>query len=106
VFFDFDSDLLHESDRPLIEAHARYLSASRSAMVRIEGNCDERGGRNYNLALGQKRAEAVRKALHRLGVPEARMEVVSFGKQKPVDLRHHETAWATNCRVDLNYVRR
>jgi peptidoglycan-associated lipoprotein len=106
VFFAFNSHRLPESDRPLLEAHAKYLRANPSAVVRIEGNCDERGGRAVNLTLGQRRAEAVRAALRLLGVPDAQMEVVSFGKQRPVDLRHHETAWAQNRRVNLNYARR
>lgn len=105
-FFDFDSFVIHDSDRPLLDAHAKYLSTSRTAKVRIEGHADERGGREYNLALGQKRAEAVRKSLQLLGAPEAEMEATSFGKERPKDPGHDESAWAKNRRADLNYVSR
>lgn len=106
VYFDFDRAVVHDTDRPVIEAHARYLSSSRSAKVRIEGNCDERGGREYNLALGQRRAEAVIKSLTLLGAPATAMEAISFGKEKPVDPGHDETAWAKNRRADVNYIAR
>jgi peptidoglycan-associated lipoprotein len=106
VYFDFDSFVLHETDRPLIDAHARYLSTARTAKVRVEGNADERGGREYNLALGQKRAEAVLRSLTLLGAPATALEATSFGKEKPVDPGHDETAWAKNRRADLNYVGR
>jgi peptidoglycan-associated lipoprotein len=106
VYFDFDSFVLHEADRPLIEAHARYLSTTRTAKVRVEGNADERGGREYNLALGQKRAEAVLKSLTLLGAPAIELEATSFGKEKPVDAGHDEAAWAKNRRADLHYVGR
>lgn len=106
VYFDFDSFLIHDADRPLIEAHAKYLASGRTAKVRIEGNADERGGREYNLALGQRRAEAVLKSLTLLGAPANGLEATSFGKEKPVDAGHDETAWAKNRRADLNYVAR
>ena len=106
IYFDFDSFVIHDTDRPLIEAHAKYLSATRTAKVRVEGNGDERGGREYNLALGQKRAEAVLRSLTLLGAPAMELEATSFGKEKPVDLGHDETAWAKNRRADLNYVGR
>ena len=106
VFFEFDSPLIQDADRPLLESHAKYLASSRTANVRIEGNADERGGREYNLALGQRRAEAVLKSLTLLGVPAGELEAISFGKEKPVDSGHNETAWAKNRRADLNYVAR
>ena len=106
IYFDFDSFVIHDTDRPLIEAHAKYLSATRTAKVRVEGNADERGGREYNLALGQKRAEAVLRSLTLLGAPAMELEATSFGKEKPIDLGHDETAWAKNRRADLNYVGR
>jgi peptidoglycan-associated lipoprotein len=106
VYFDFDSFLISSADRPLIESHAKYLVSSRTAKVRIEGNADERGGREYNLALGQRRAEAVLKSLTLLGAPAIELEATSFGKERPVDTGHDETAWAKNRRADLNYVRR
>lgn len=106
VYFDFDSVLIHDADRPLIEAHAKYLTSSRTAQVRIEGNADERGGREYNLALGQRRAEGVLKSLTLLGAPAAEMEAISYGKEKPADPGHDEAAWAKNRRADLNYIAR
>jgi peptidoglycan-associated lipoprotein len=106
VYFDFDSFLIQDADRPLIDAHAKYLASSRTAKVRIEGNADERGGREYNLALGQRRAEAVLKSLTLLGAPTAELEATSFGKEKPVDTGHNETAWVKNRRADLNYFSR
>jgi len=106
VFFDFDGYLMHKSDLALIEAHAKYLTANKSAKVRLEGNADEKGGREYNLALGQRRAETVRKSLVLLGVPEANLEAISYGMEKPVDPNHNEEAWAKNRRVDLKYIAR
>lgn len=106
VFFEFDSAQISSAETPVVEAHAKYLSANRSAQVKIEGHCDERGGREYNLALGQRRAEAVRKSLQLLGVPDAETEAISFGKEKPLDPGHDEAAWAKNRRADLNYLRR
>lgn len=106
VFFEFDSALIADAERPVIEAHAKYLAGSKTARMRIEGNCDERGGREYNLALGQRRAESVRKSLQLLGVPDGEMEATSYGKEKPVDAGHDESAWAKNRRADLNYLAR
>ncbi len=106
VYFDFDSFAIHDADRPLIETHARFLASNHGARVRLEGNADERGGSEYNLALGQKRAEAVLKALQLLGAPAGEMEAISFGKEKPVDPGHDEAAWAKNRRADLHYVAR
>lgn len=106
VFFGFDDFQIRSSDLTLIDAHAKYLAANKSAKVRLEGNADERGGREYNLALGQKRAEAVLKSLRLLGVPDSSLEAVSFGMEKPVDAAHNEDAWAKNRRVDLKYIAR
>jgi peptidoglycan-associated lipoprotein len=106
VYFEFDSALLRDADLPVIDAHSKYLESSRTAKVRIEGNCDERGGREYNVALGQRRAEAVLKSLRLMGIPARELEAVSFGKEKPVDTGHNETAWAKNRRADLNYLSR
>jgi len=106
VYFDFDSYQVREGDVSLIEAHAKYLSSHQSAHVRLEGNTDERGGTEYNLALGQKRSEAVRRSMVTFGAPAAAIEAVSFGKEKPVDAGHDEAAWAKNRRVDISYVSR
>jgi peptidoglycan-associated lipoprotein len=106
VYFDFDSYVVHVTDRPLLDAHARYLASSKTAKLSIEGNSDERGGSEYNLALDQRRAEAVLKALQLLGAPTGEMEAVSFGKERPFDLGHDEGAWAKNRRADFKYVTR
>jgi peptidoglycan-associated lipoprotein len=102
-YFDYDSYVLRPEAQPVVEAHAKYLNANQQRRVIIQGNTDERGGREYNLALGQKRAEAVRRALVLLGVPEAQLEAVSFGKEKPKATGSDEAAWAENRRADLVY---
>ncbi len=106
IYFDFDNFQVKSSDQALITAHSKYLTSHSTAKVRLEGNADERGGREYNLALGQKRSEAVKKSLELLGVNSNAIEAVSFGKEKPKDPAHTEEAWATNRRVDIVYVAR
>ena len=106
VYFDFDSFVIHDDDRPVIDSHSKYLASTRSAKVRVEGSTDERGGREYNLALGQRRAEAVLKSLQLLGAPAGEMEAISYGKEKPADTGHDEAAWAMNRRATLNYLAR
>jgi peptidoglycan-associated lipoprotein len=101
VYFDFDSFALRDESKPVIEAHAKALSANRTKRMTVEGHTDERGGREYNLALGQKRAEAVAKSLTLLGATEAQVEAVSFGKERPVSEGHDEAAWAQNRRAEL-----
>ncbi len=103
VYFDFDSYVVKADAQPQIEAHARFLKASSARKVQIEGHTDERGGREYNLALGQKRAEAVRRSLGLLGVSDAQMEAVSYGKEKPAAEGHSEDAYAQNRRAELSY---
>ncbi len=103
IFFDYDSFAVKDSYRSTIDANGRFLSANRSRKLIIQGNTDERGGSEYNLALGQKRAEAVRKQLALVGVPEGQMEAVSLGKEKPRNDGHDETAWAENRRADFVY---
>ncbi len=103
VYFDYDSNVVKDEFRPLIQAHAKYLVENRNARARLEGNTDERGSREYNLALGQRRAEAVKKIMTVIGVPEARVESVSFGKEKPVADGHDESAWWQNRRTDVKY---
>ena len=99
----YDSFAIKSEAQPVLEAHARFLRADRNRRVNLEGHTDERGGREYNLALGQKRAEAVRRALTALGVSDAQMEAVSFGKEKPSDTGSSESAYAKNRRVELTY---
>jgi peptidoglycan-associated lipoprotein len=103
IYFDFDSYVIKPEFQAVIDAHARYLKADRKRKVVLEGHADERGGREYNLALGQRRAEAVRRALGLLGVADSQMEAVSFGKEKPAVQGHNEEAWAKNRRVEFNY---
>lgn len=103
VYFDYDSFAIRPEFQPVIEAHARYLKAEKSKKVVLEGHTDERGGREYNLALGQKRAESVKRALALLGVTEAQLEAVSFGKEKPAVLGSTEAAMEKNRRVEFSY---
>jgi peptidoglycan-associated lipoprotein len=103
VYFDYDSFVVKEEFRPLVTAHARYLSANHGAHITIQGNADERGSSEYNLALGQKRADAVKRTLSLLGVPDAQVETISFGKEKPKNPGHDEAAWAENRRADIVY---
>lgn len=103
VYFDLDSYIVKDEFKPVVETNAKFLGTNRGRKIIIQGNTDERGGREYNLALGQKRAEAVRKSLVVLGVPESQMEAVSFGKEKPKALGSDEAAWAQNRRSDIVY---
>ena len=103
VYFDYDSNVVKDEYRATIQAHAKYLVENRNARVRLEGNTDERGSREYNLALGQRRADAVKKIMAVLGVPESRMETISFGEEQPKDQGHDESAWSKNRRTDIVY---
>jgi peptidoglycan-associated lipoprotein len=103
VYFDYDSFIIKPEFQSVIEAQARFIKADKARKVAIEGHTDERGGREYNLALGQKRAEAVRSALSLLGVAEVQMEAVSFGKEKPAAQGSDEAAMAKNRRAEISY---
>lgn len=103
VYFDFDSYVVKPEFQNLIDAHAKYLLANKARKMAIEGHTDERGGREYNLALGQKRAEAVRRALGLLGVADSQVEAVSFGKEKPAASGSDEASMAQNRRAEINY---
>jgi peptidoglycan-associated lipoprotein len=103
VFFDFDSDAIREEYRPMMQAHAGYLARNRSAKMLIQGNTDERGSREYNLALGQRRAEAMRKMLTLMGAQDAQIEAVSLGEEKPRKLGSTEEAYRENRRGDILY---
>lgn len=103
IYFDYDSFTIKPEFQGAIEAHARFLAANKARKLAVEGNTDERGGREYNLALGQKRAEAVRRGLGLLGVTDAQVEAVSFGKEKPAVAGSDEAAMAKNRRAELNY---
>lgn len=103
IRFDYDSFVIKPDYQAVIEGHARFLKANPSRKIALEGHTDDRGGRAYNLALGQKRSEAVRKALALLGVPDAQMEAVSFGKEKPANPAATEAAFAENRRAEIVY---
>jgi peptidoglycan-associated lipoprotein len=103
VFFDFDSFVVKSEYQPIVQTHGSYLGTNKQRRVTIEGHTDERGGREYNLALGQKRAEAVKQRLMLLGVVDSQVETVSFGEEKPRGSGSNEDAWAQNRRADLNY---
>ena len=101
IYFDYDQFTVKEEFRPLVEAHAKYLQSNRGARVILQGNTDERGTREYNIALGQKRADAVKKMMLLYGATEVQIETVSFGKEKPRREGHDEASWAENRRVDI-----
>jgi peptidoglycan-associated lipoprotein len=103
VYFDYDQFAIKASEAAVVERQGKYLAANAGLNIRAEGNADERGGREYNLALGQKRAEAVARALKAYGVKDGQVEPVSFGSEKPKAAGHDEAAWAQNRRVDLAY---
>jgi len=103
VYFEFDSSLVKDEYRPMVAAHARYLQQHNAAKMRIEGNTDERGSREYNLALGQRRADSVRQMMMLLGARSVQIETVSFGEEKPRAAGHDEAAWAENRRADIVY---
>ena len=103
VYFDYDSYAIKADAQPLIEAHARFLKTSNGRKIVIEGHTDERGGREYNLALGQRRSEAVRRALNLLGVADSQVEAVSFGEEKPAGTGSDEAAWSKNRRAEIAY---
>ena len=103
VYFDFDSFNVKDEYKPTIEAHGRYLQQNRSARMTVQGNTDERGSREYNIALGQKRADAVKRMLTLLGAQESQVESVSFGKEKPRAQGHDDSSYAENRRDDILY---
>jgi len=103
VYFDFDSYIIKSDYTPLVTNHSKYLESHQARKIVIQGNTDERGGSEYNLALGQKRAEAVLKVMEANGVSGSQMEAVSFGKEKPKAAGHDEAAWSQNRRDDIVY---
>ena len=103
IYFAFDSYDVAPQYAAVIDAHAKWLVAHPDVSIVIQGNTDERGGREYNLALGQKRSEAVKQRMMLLGVPSDRIEAISFGKEKPVATGSTEEAWAQNRRADIVY---
>lgn len=103
VYFDYDSAAIRPEFQSVIDAHARWLAARQDRRMVIAGHTDERGGREYNLALGQQRAEAVRRALQLLGARGTQIETISYGEEKPAEDGRAETAWAQNRRAELSY---
>ncbi|WP_199053254.1 peptidoglycan-associated lipoprotein Pal [Aquitalea sp. ASV15] len=103
VYFDFDSSTVKSSDKPTVEAHAGYLKDHADRKVIIQGNTDSRGSREYNLGLGQRRAEGVKRSLEVLGVKESQVEAVSLGKEKPKATGNTEADFAENRRADILY---
>lgn len=104
VYFDFDSSDIKADYNDLITAHARYLSSNPTIHVRLEGNTDERGSREYNIGLGERRAQAVRRALMLQGVTESQITTVSYGEERPAVTGHTEEAWSRNRRVEIVYL--
>jgi peptidoglycan-associated lipoprotein len=104
IFYDYDSFTVKDEYKPLVDAHAAYLKRNPNMRIVVEGNTDERGSREYNLALGQKRSEGVRRVFTLLGVSEAQIQTVSFGEEKPRNASSSEAAFAENRRCDIRYV--
>jgi len=103
IYFDYDKDTVRAEFQAIVQAHAKYLADNRGRKIRLEGHADERGSREYNMALGQRRGDAVRKATNLLGVGNERMESVSFGEDKPRAMGSDEAAWSQNRRVEIVY---
>lgn len=105
VYYPFDVAAVQDADKPLVQAHAEYLSKNAARNVRLEGNCDERGSNEYNLALGQRRADGVMKMLELGGAKAAQLDSVSYGEEKPKATGHEESSWSQNRRTDMNYAK-
>ena len=103
VYFEFDESVILEQDRPILEAHAQYLSQNPSAAITLEGHTDERGTREYNLALGERRSIAVRQYMSLLGGSGQQLRTLSYGEERPAATGHNEEAWALNRRVEIIY---
>ncbi len=103
IYYDFDKYAVKDQYKPVVDAHGDFLVSHSAAKVTLQGNCDERGSREYNLGLGQRRADSVRKVLAAKGVKDSQMETVSYGKEKPRNPGHNEAAWAENRRTDIVY---
>jgi peptidoglycan-associated lipoprotein len=101
VFFDFDQWSIREDQKEVMAKNSQWLKSNPNVKVRLEGHCDERGTAEYNLALGQKRAEGVKSFLEGMGISGQRMATVSYGEERPLDPAHNEAAWAKNRRVDI-----
>lgn len=105
VYFPLDVDSVQDADKPVVQAHGKYLSGHGDRKMRVEGNADERGSSEYNLALGQRRADNVKKSLVLSGAKDAQIEATSYGEERPKAIGHDEAAWSQNRRADLNYAK-
>lgn len=103
AFFDFDKSVVKAADKPMVQAHGQYLKENAGRNVVVEGNADERGSSEYNLALGNRRAEAVKKMLVVSGASAGQISTISFGEEKPRETGHNEAAWSQNRRADIVY---
>lgn len=103
AFFDFDKSIVKDDDKPMVQAHGQYMKEHGDRAVEVQGNCDERGSSEYNLALGQRRADAVKKMLVVSGAGAKQVSTVSFGEEKPRASGHNEEAWSQNRRADIVY---
>ena len=106
IYFDFDSSEVHPDDRIVVEAHAQFLARAANVEVVLEGHADERGSREYNVALGESRANGVRDMLRLLGVADHQVRTVSFGEERPAVMGHEEESWSRNRRVEFAYLTR
>ena len=105
VYYPFDVAAVQDADKPLVQAHAKYLNTHANRTVILEGNCDERGSNEYNLGLGQRRADGVQKMLELGGAKAGQLKSVSYGEEKPKASGHNEASWSQNRRTDLNYAK-
>lgn len=103
VYFDYDSNLVKDEFKPVVSAHAKYLSQNKGTNMTIQGNTDDRGSREYNLALGQRRADAVKQMMQLMGAPAGQIETVSFGEEKPRAQGEDDKAYSENRRADIVY---
>ena len=103
VFYEFDKSDIKDEYRPMLQAHSKYLVEHRGTKVLVQGNCDERGSREYNIALGQRRADGVKHLMVLMGAPDAQIEAVSLGEEKPRCTEHDESCWSQNRRSDVLY---
>ncbi|MDO9064698.1 MAG: peptidoglycan-associated lipoprotein Pal [Sulfuricella sp.] len=103
VYYDYDKSDVKAEYKPMVEAHSKYLAGNKDAKIAVQGNCDERGSREYNIALGNRRADSVRKMMNVFGASDGQIEVVSFGEEKPRAACHDESCWKENRRSDIVY---